>query len=261
MIFRKTQGIADMRKLGHSVLLIFVLSAIAADAPFAGKWKLNPSRSQFAGEATIERLPSGEYRHEEQGIDFKFRLDGNDYPLPNGDTVSWREIGRDVWESTQRKQGRIVAVFRLTARGDVLSSTATIPQVDGKDLVQTAEARRISGGPGIVGRWQWTTVSAPATMMELEVDGAEGITIRYPGFGSECIAKFDGRPYPTTRKDSNTSMAFRKTGPASFEATTFLDGKPWYIDSFTVSPDGKVLTDEGTPASRKEPIKQIYERQ
>jgi hypothetical protein len=57
-------------------------------------------------------------------------------------------------------------------------------------------------------------------------------------------------------------MAFRKTGPVSFEATTFYDGKPDTIVTYNVSADGKVLTDDETSVSKKElRSKAIFERQ
>lgn len=43
--------------------------------------------------------------------------------------------------------------------------------------------------------------------------------------------------------------------------TTKLNGKPFYTEVLTLSADGKMLIDEGTPVSVKEPIKAVYERQ
>jgi len=38
-------------------------------------------------------------------------------------------------------------------------------------------------------------------------------------------------------------------------------GKPCYVDVFTLSSDGKTLTDDGNPVAAKEPVKAVYERQ
>jgi hypothetical protein len=55
---------------------------------------------------------------------------------------------------------------------------------------------------------------------------------------------------------------FRKISDRSFEVTTKLDGKPMYVEVYTVSADGKTLTDEGTPVNAKqEPFKMVFDRQ
>ena len=45
------------------------------------------------------------------------------------------------------------------------------------------------------------------------------------------------------------TFAFRKINDSSFEVTAKLDGKPMYVDVYTVSADGKTLTDAGTPST------------
>jgi hypothetical protein len=47
----------------------------------------------------------------------------------------------------------------------------------------------------------------------------------------------------------------------SFEATQKLNGKAIYLDTYTVSGDGKTLTDEGTPVTKKEVVKSVYDLQ
>jgi hypothetical protein len=43
--------------------------------------------------------------------------------------------------------------------------------------------------------------------------------------------------------------------------TTKIAGKPYYVDVYTLSADGRTLTDDGNPVSMNEPIKAVYERQ
>jgi hypothetical protein len=246
------------------VFLLTLISAVistAADAPYIGKWKVNSSKSQLTDMVTIEKLPSGEMRFEESGFTYTFKLDGKEYPMPDGGTTSWKSVGDGKWEVTNRANGKVSATITLTLSGDRLSSMAMIPQSDGKDIMQTSTSKRISGGPGIVGKWQGTQADAGSAWLEVTLNGADGLILKAPN--SMCAAKFDGKPYPMTGSGdgSKATMAFHKTGPASFETTTFLDGKPYFNDVYTASADGKMLTDTGTPVSTKKPLKVVYDRQ
>ena len=92
-------------------------------------------------------------------------------------------------------------------------------------------------------------------------DGADGLKLVQPN--SLCVAKFDGKPYPMTgaTDGSKSTMSFRKTGAASFEAVTYIDGKLYFKDVYKVSADGKVLTDIGTPEATKKADTIILVRQ
>ena len=63
------------------ILLAAALSAVASEPPYAGTWKTNFAKSDF-GETTVtyEQLPSGEMQATSDGLSYKFKLDGKDYP-------------------------------------------------------------------------------------------------------------------------------------------------------------------------------------
>jgi hypothetical protein len=246
------------------VSLLTLASAVistAADAPYIGKWKVNSSKSQLTDIVTIEKLPSGEMRFEESGFTYTFKPDGKEYPMPDGGTATWKAVSADKWEVTDRANGKVSATITLTLNGDTLSSMAMIPQAGAKDIMTTATLKRISGGPGFAGKWEGTQADAGSSWLEVELKGADGITLKAPN--SMCAAKFDGKPYPMTGSGdgSKETMSFRKTGPDSFETATFLGGKPFFKDVYVASADGKMLTDTGTPASTKKPLKVVYDRQ
>jgi hypothetical protein len=248
-------------RLACLLTLISAVIATAADAPYFGKWKVNSSKSQLSDIVTIEKLPSGDYRFEESGFVYTFKLDGKEYPMPDGGTTSWKAASDTVWEVTNRANGKTSASIKLVLNGDSMSSAATIPQADGKDITQTGKLKRISGGPGFVGKWRGTQADAGASWLELTPDGADGLKVTAPN--SLCVAKFDGKPYPMTgaTDGSKMTMSFRKTGASSFESSTFLDGKPYFKDVYVVSADGKVLTDTGTPVATKKPLKVVFDRE
>lgn len=63
----------------------------AADPPYAGKWKMNPAKSDL-GQMTVtyEQLPSGDMQATIDGQSYKFRMDGKDYPAVYGTTAAWK---------------------------------------------------------------------------------------------------------------------------------------------------------------------------
>lgn len=248
-------------RLACVVTFLSAAAVTAADAPYFGKWKVNSAKSQVTSITSFEKLSSGEYRFNQDGFIYKFQLDGKEYPMPDGGTTAWKMLDDNHWEVTNRANGKVSGMFKLTLNGDTLTSAVSIPQADGTTLTETGTSKRISGGPGLLGKWRVYKVDAGENWLEVTPDGENGLKIAAPN--SLCVAKFDGRPYPMSGSGdgSKQTMSFRKTGPSSFEALTYFDGKLLGKEVYTVSADGKVLTDVGTPVATKKPTKTILDRQ
>lgn len=247
--------------LACTVALLSAAAVAAADAPYFGKWTVNSAKTQVTGMATIEKLSSGEYRFDQDGFTCNFKPDGHEYPTPDGGSAIWKMVDDSHWEVTLEANGKVSAMVKLMASGDTLTSSISIPQADGKTLSQTGTSKRISGGPGVLGKWRQTKADADGIWLELTPDGPDGLKIAQPN--SLCVAKFGGKQYPMSGPGDppKQTMAFRKKGAASFEALTYIDGKLFFTDVFSVSADGKVLTDIGTPVSTKKSSKVIFDRQ
>ena len=71
------------------------------------------------------------------------------------------------------------------------------------------------------------------------------------------------KDYPITEahRVSKVTLAFERTGTNSMKMTTKVDGKPFFVDVLTLSPDGQTLTDDGSTVAVDEPVKSVYERQ
>lgn len=248
-------------QLACSIALFSATVLTAADAPYFGKWKVDASKSKVQGTATIAKLPSGDYKYDGSGFVYTFKLDGKEYPMPDGGTTSWKAINDTTWEVTNRANGKVAAKITLTLNGDTLTSSSTVPQADGKDMTQTGTAKRISGGRGFLGTWQSTKFDIAGDWLEITPDGTDGLKLAAPN--SLCVAKFDGKPYPMTgaTDGSKATMSFRKKGSASFEAITYIGGKAFFKDVYSVSADGKTMTDVGTPESTKKSDTIILVRQ
>jgi len=247
-----------------ALILASVANSAASEAPFSGTWKLNLAKSQFSGQTiTVEKTASGKFHFDSEGIGYDFDLTGKEYPTPDGGTTSWKAVDAATWEATNRMNGKVIASYRLSLKGNTIASVMRLTKPDGSVAEQTATVTRVSGGPGFMGKWKSVDVKGAATGLELVTDASNHITLKYPEFQQVCNGSFDGKDYVLTTAGaaSKQTLAFERTGANSFRITTKLNGKPLYIDVLSVSADGKVLTDEGNAVSVNEPVKAVYERQ
>jgi hypothetical protein len=255
-----------IRRIGWIVVLILagVTGSAASGASFSGTWKLNLGKSQLTGQTlTIEKTNSGTFHYDSEGFAYDFDLTGKQYPTPDGGTTSFKAVDATTWESTEFMNGKVVASFRMVLKGDEIVSTMKVTKPDGKAVEETARFTRVSGGPGFLGKWKASEVKGTPTTLVILTSSSNHITVRYPEFEQVCEASFDGKDYvlKTAGAPSKITLAFEKTGEDSFRVATKLDGKPFYNDTYTLSADGKVLTDEGNSVSVNEPVKVVYDRQ
>ena len=255
---------ALIQKSGRMLLLaICGVATFAAAASLSGTWKLNLAKSRLSGQtATISKGASDIHHFESEGFGYDFDLTGKEYPTPDGGTTSWRALDSTTWEVTNRMQGKVIASYKLSAKGDVLTSIMKVTKPDGTTVAQNAVWQRVSSGEGLFGTWKAKEVKGAPTTLEIMVSG-DNITLSYPEFKQTSTGSFDGKDniMKTAGEDSKQTLAFEKTGPNTFRVTTKLNGKPMYTDVFTLAADGKTLTDDGNAVSVNEPTKAVYDRQ
>src|SRR5436190_3663942 len=85
-----------------------LLTATAADLPYAGKWKVNLAKSDF-GETTLllESSPGEEWQSTAFGVTYKFKMDGKDYPDGMGGTAAWKPVDATTWELVAKANGKV----------------------------------------------------------------------------------------------------------------------------------------------------------
>ncbi len=257
-----------MRSL--KMLLVSLAAAavlLAADPPYAGKWKMNPAKSDF-GETTItyEQLPSGEMQATADGQSYKFKIDGKDYPDPFGDTAAWKSTGANSWETAWKLKGKALwtDTVTLSADGKTLTVNSKGAKPNGDAMNDTAVFSRVSGGPGLSGKWKTKNMNSTSpSVMELAPSGTDGLAFKLADMGLTCDSKLDGKDYPCTGPTiaAGWTVAFSKAGPRSLDCTVKMSGKLLYKVSYEVSADGKVLTETGGATATSEKFKVVYDRQ
>ncbi len=209
--------------------------ALAAAQPYLGKWKTNLAKSDFGLTAfTIESLPASEWQTTMFGITAKFKMDGNDYPDGMGGSVAWKEVGNNTWESVSKANGKVTArdTLKLSADGKTLTDSNKEMKLDGGSIDSTTVYSRVSGGPGLAGKWQTKKVSGGAGIIELTASGSEGLTFKDLDQGMTCASKLDGKDYPCTGPmlpPGFTSSV--KTAGRSLDLTVKKDGLHSHLHS------------------------------
>lgn len=252
-------------------LTLLILSAAAvlaaADLPYAGKWKMNPAKSDF-GETTvtITDLGSGEMEFLGDGQSYKFKVDGKDYPSFFGQTAAWKKLDANTWQITEKLNGKVISTDtdKLSADGKTLTFNTKGLKPEGGTMDETIVFERENGGPGLAGKWKAKNYksSSPETM-ELEPSGNDGLKLTVVDFKLTCDSKFDGKDYPCAGPTiaQGWTMSVKKAGERSIDVVDKLNGKPLYQMTMTVSPDGKTLTETGNAVGVSEKFKAVYDRQ
>src|SRR2546425_947445 len=80
--------------------LLFLTALVAADPPYAGRWKVNEDKSDYGPAFNFAREESGALRLTEGDRSYIVRFDGKEYPHPLGGVVRWTRIDDRSWEMT-----------------------------------------------------------------------------------------------------------------------------------------------------------------
>ena len=252
-----------MRALGLATVVvpIAVATSVAQSPSFAGNWKLNFAKSQLGGTVyTISKTPSGMLHYSSGGFDSDFDLSGKEHATPSGVAVIGKELSPTSWTLTFRQNGKTVQTSHLTLHGDSVTGVADVIGADGKATQQKSTSVRVSGGPGFLGKWK-TGEQTGTWTLKITLNGTNGITIASPVDQSIVKGNFDGKDYPVMQagKPLKVTNAFTKMGNA-IKVTSKFSGKALSEDVYTLSADGKTLTDESTALATGEKTRAVFDR-
>jgi len=240
---------------------------MAADLPYAGRWKLNPAKSDF-GDATVtyEQLAGGEMKATAAGQSYTFKVDGKDYPTPWGTTSAVKAVDANTWEATDRANGKVLSTstLKLAADGKTLTMDSKRMKASGEASNDSMVYQRVSGGPGLAGKWKTKNMkSSSPGVMDVAAHGSDGLMLKYVDENATCDAKLDGKDYPATGTmwPPGWTCAIAKNGERGFDVTWKKDGKLMFKSAFAVSSDGHTLTESGTAPGTSEKTKAVYDHQ
>jgi hypothetical protein len=233
-------------------LLVGGASAAVAQNPFVGKWTLNQAESNLTGK-TLKFGPAAAQSIElaADGTKYSFRPDGNNYRMASGELAVWTQVDPTTWKTDYKMaDGKDLSsdLWQLSPDGQILTVTSTGIKPDKSSYTNTAIYARTAGTSGLLGAWKSTEVklSAPDDY-SIEAYGLGGLVIKIPSLQWACLATFDGKdavPTGPTVPPGFTLVLIR-TGPSSFRMAKKINGNAYYSSLYTVSQDGKSMTEVG----------------
>jgi hypothetical protein len=121
-------------------------------------------------------------------------------------------------------------------------------KADGDLYTNSAEYARTDGTTGLMGSWKSTAVklSSPNELTIKEI-GLDKLLLKIPALKASCELNFDGQETAVDGPDIPTGLrlSLKRTGPYSFSLVRKLNGSTVSSSVYTVSDDGKTMTEVG----------------
>jgi hypothetical protein len=221
----------------------------AANDPFVGQWKVDPSKSKLNDEMKVEVAGANRYAITfAPGFVDTIVADGSDQPALSGTTLSITVKGPNSWVVIRKQEGRtlLTGYWTLSEDGKTLNDAYTEYAPDGsKSLFLPYVYERTAGSSGFVGTWDSDSEKVKAGI-ELQVELYEGDGLSLNGRDVEMNKKmkFDGSDYPDPdqRGDASAASSGRRVNQRRLEITDKFKGKISSTRQIELSADGKTLT-------------------
>jgi hypothetical protein len=232
----------------------------AADDPFVGKWKVNPSKSKLYDEMKVEVAGANRYAFTfGPGQTDTVVADGTDQPALSGTTLSIKVKGPNNWEVTRKMKGRtlLTAHWTLSEDNKTLSDAFTQylpdgmtllsqPLPNGSTLFLPYVYERTAGISGFPGTWDSESATVRAGL-ELQVQSyeADGLSFKRSDEETPKMIKLDGNDYPDlgpSGGEKGTAYSGRRANERSLEITEKSKGKITGTRQIELSRDLKTLT-------------------
>jgi hypothetical protein len=232
----------------------------AADDPFIGKWKVDPSKSKLYDEMKVEAAGANKYTFTfGPGQVDTIVADGTDQPALSGTTLSITVKGPNNWEVIRKLKGRMLlkAEWTLSEDGKTLSDGFTQylpsgltlfsePFPDGSTLVLPYVYGRTAGSSGLVGTWDSDSAKVKAGMaLEIQPYENNGLSFKRSDEENAKKIKLDGKDYPevdSKGQDNGATYSGRRVNERSLEVSYKSKGNITGTLQAELSTDLKTLT-------------------
>jgi len=247
--------------LNRTFPLLLVASVVtgtlwAANDPFVGKWKVNPSKSKLNDEMKVEVAGANRYAVTfAPGVVDTVVADGSDQPGLRGTTLSITVKGPNNWEVIRKMKGRtlLTGYWTLSEDGKTLNDAYTEYAPDGSTSSVPYVYERTAGSSGFPGTWD-SVKEEVGTVIELTIQSYQGDGLAFDSHELTLAKKitFDGR-------DSLSSG--RRVNERSLEITNKSQGKVTGTQQVELSPDLKTLTMTARQGDHSKPTILVFERE
>jgi hypothetical protein len=238
----------------------------AANDPFVGDWKLNPSRSKLTDVMKVEGFAANKYTFDFGGGAETIVVDGTDQPGGFGTTLSVAVERSDTWKVIRKRGGRMLisATWNLSEDGSTLTDHFTGFNPNGSTYNLDYVYKRKAGGSGFEGEWVSTseTVNSVVLMRVRPYEG-DGLSFIDPSAQVTRNVKFDGKDYPNLGPNvtPGSTSSLRRVNERTLEMTYKINGTLRYTQQIELSSDSSTLTMTGHIVGESETNIRVFERQ
>jgi len=253
----------------YLVLVGHLLSAVvwAANEPFVGEWKLNPSKSKLTDEMRVESVAGNKYVLNLGGGSAETIVpDGTDQPGLAGTTLSITVQGPDSWKVVRKQENRILitAYWKLSQDGNTLTDDFTQLGPNGSSTNVKYVYKRTAGRSGFAGTWESTSETVNSVYaIKVEPYEGDGLSFINSSQGVTRNVTFDGKDHPVAGPNAPagaTSSAVR-VNERTLQITTRINDKVMGAQEDALSTEGKILTITIHTAGRAAANILVFERQ
>jgi hypothetical protein len=244
-----------MRKAMLLLAVFGFVGVLWAQGPFDGTWKIDVSKTQYQGKPLTFLLQNGTYQDSSSVPKINVKADGTDQAVQGSkiiDTVAVKVVDDTTLEFTYKKGGKVVAVTKRTVSADGKTTTleyTAYPEASKQPVTGKTTETRVAAGPAgshaISGAWRTQKVLSESenAMTVTYMSTTGGLMMSRPT-GSSFDAKFDGKEYPFKGNPNVSTVSLTKVNDRSFDETYKRDGKIVTVYHWTVSADGKTITEK-----------------
>ena len=240
--------------LGRTFRLLLVACLVtgtlwAANDPFVGKWKVNPSKSKLNDEMKVEVAGANRYTFTfAPGFADTVVADGSDQPALQGTTLSVAVKGPNNWVVIRKMRGRtlLTGYWTLSEDGKTLNDAYTEYAPDGSQSSIPYVYERTAGSSGFPGTWDSESEKVKAGIeLQIEPYEGDGLSLTSPDAEMTKKMKFDGNDYPDLDRNGGiqaSASSGRRVNERRLEITERFKGKITGTRQIELSTDLKTLT-------------------
>jgi hypothetical protein len=191
--------------------------------------------------------------------------DGTDQAMELGGTMSLQKTGDATWKTVFKRDGKTLSesTWTISPDGKQITLHTTGTRLDGSKFEGEAVASRTSGTNGLAGSWESKSEKRSSSAVWEIQPYESGLSFVYPAAKDRLDLKFDGKEYteegPSAPKGITTSG--KRQSSSTLQTTYKHEGKVLQTVEWTVSVDGKTLTQAVHLTGQKKAEVLVYERQ
>jgi hypothetical protein len=248
--------------------VIATVPCFAAGTPWDGTWKENLTKSKLTGDTIVfTEKPNGMLHYAAGGMmEYDFACDGKPYPTLPGRTLTCSGNPESGYDFSMTMNGVLRGKSHRTFSADgktmTIKGADTLP--DGSTPEYEEVYQRQSGTTGLVGKWLDVKVNADTPRVETWSVNNRALHVDAPALKLTLDAKLDGSDGTVSGPTvpPGATITLKPDGENKLTYTVTLNGKILVQGIYTVSADGKTLTDETWfPGRESEKATTVWDKQ